>query len=192
MFNCIGDPDISNDNSFCNGNRPDCYPNSNELYLWSKRLSYLLDHNPNLRLENDHFRNWNGNLPPGLHSFPFHLEPEYQIHGQKHINYWVDTHDLRHFNCSKRLYIVRMGKSHSLSVLYGLRIRTGTNSSLVHPQGLWRCHVQGTSICSTAQCLEVFEKYFLFFGPTCNFKYRKMISTINLPQTLLILTKFKI
>ena len=42
------------------------------------------------------------------------------------------------------------------------------------------------------QCLEVFEKYFLFFGPMCNFKYRKMISTNHLPQTLLFLTKFKI
>ena len=33
-----------------------------------------------------------------------------------------------------------------------------------------------------AQCLEVFEKYFLFFVPTCNLKCRKMISTIHLPQ----------
>ena len=43
-----------------------------------------------------------------------------------------------------------------------------------------------------AQCLEVFEKYFLFFGPTYNFKCRKMISTIRMPQTLLFLTKFEI
>ena len=33
-----------------------------------------------------------------------------------------------------------------------------------------------------SQCLEVFEKYFLFFGSTCDFKGGKMISTIDLPQ----------
>ena len=43
-----------------------------------------------------------------------------------------------------------------------------------------------------AQCLEVFEKYFLFFDPICNLKCRKMISTIHLPQLLLILAKFEI
>ena len=45
---------------------------------------------------------------------------------------------------------------------------------------------------SEAQCLEVFEKYFLFFGPTCNFKGRKIKCTVNLPQTSLILAKFEI
>ena len=148
-FNCLGDPNISNDNSFCNGNGPNCYSNFNELCLWSKCLLLLLDYDSNLRLENDHFRNWNGNLSSCLYSFPFHVEPEYQIHGKEHIDCWMDSHDLCNFNGCKWLYFARLGKSNSLPVLHGLRIRTGSNSSHVHPQGFGRCHVQGTSICST-------------------------------------------